>query len=329
MVWPTVTTGRNGLQGHSGKGDVRWPIWLIDVTRPKPGGRGWQSKSLQSRENSTVNSLQRGECGVTFVAPLKTPWRVKPQQPDRSESAATLTHATGSAWRQDVDEDMAALTAAVDTPGPHNHALPPRTVAEGLARPDVRWQAVIDEELAPCRKFGVWEEVHLPEKKQALPSVLIFEIKRDGRYKARLVAGGHRQRLGLDFEETYASVGCYRTMRMMMAIAAHEDLELRQFDIRTTSLNAWLQEEGYLQVPAGLKGKLGKGEKVLRLRRAIYGLRQASQAWNEGELSRSGFVQSNADPSLWIIHRMERCYLCFLLTMTWWRQEHQRKPTRW
>jgi hypothetical protein len=46
----------------------------------------------------------------------------------------------------------------------------------------------------------------------------LFETKRDGRYKAHLVAGGHRQRQGLDFEETYASVGSYRTMRMTMAI---------------------------------------------------------------------------------------------------------------
>jgi hypothetical protein len=68
---------------------------------------------------------------------------------------------------------MAAFTAAVATPGLHSHALPPRTVAEALSRPDVdSWQAAIDEELASCQKFGVWEEVHLPEAKQALPRIL-------------------------------------------------------------------------------------------------------------------------------------------------------------
>jgi hypothetical protein len=154
-------------------------------------------------------------------------------------------------------------------------------------------------------KFGVREEVNLPEGKQALPSFFIFEVKRDGRYKARLVAGGHRQQQGLDFEETYASVGSYRTMRMMMAVAAHENLELRQFDVRTAFLNGWLKEEVYLRVPAGLERKLGTSGKVLRLRRAIYGLKQTSRAWNErleGELARKGFVQSDTDPSLWILH---------------------------
>jgi hypothetical protein len=147
---------------------------------------------------------------VTFVAPLETPWGMKPQQQDRSESEASLNHATSSTWCRNVDEDMAALTTAVDTPGSHSHALPPRAVAEGLSHPDAdRWQAAIDEELASCHKFGVWEEGHLQEEKQALPSFFIFEIKRDGRYKARLVAGRLRQRLGLDSQEPCASVGSY------------------------------------------------------------------------------------------------------------------------
>jgi hypothetical protein len=201
---------------------------------------------------------------------------------------------------------MAAFKAAVNTPGPHSHALPPRAVAEAVSRPDAdRWRAAIDEELASCREFKVWEEVHLPKGKQALPSFFIFETKRDGRYKAGLVAGGHRQRQGLDFEETYASVGSYRTMCMMMAIAAHEDLELRQVDVRTAFLNGWLKEEAYLRVPAGLDWQLGAAGKVFRLLRAIYGLRQATRAWNErlqGELARRGFAQSDADPSLWIVN---------------------------
>jgi hypothetical protein len=175
-------------------------------------------------------------------------------------------------------------------------------------------------------KFGVWEEVDLPEGKQALPSFFIFEVKRDGRYKARLVAGGHRQQQGLDFEETYASVGSYRTMRMMMAVAAHENLELRQFDVRTAFLNGWLKEEVYLRVPAGLERKLGTGGKVLRLRRAIYGLKQASRAWNErleGELARKGFMQSDTDPSLWILHGKDGAVLARL------RRKQERRLMRW
>jgi hypothetical protein len=70
-------------------------------------------------------------------------------------------------------------------------------------------------------------------------------------------------------------VGSCPTMRMIMAIAAHEDLELRQSDVRTAILNGWLKEEVHLRAPAGLEGTLGKGRQVLRLHRAIYGLKQA------------------------------------------------------
>jgi hypothetical protein len=247
-----------------------------------------------------IEGPRRVRCNVTFVAPLETLRGVSPLHRARSETAATPNHAAGSTWRWHVD------MAACDYPGPTQpRTAAERTVAEALSRPDVdTWQAAFDEELAFCKKLGVWEEAHLPEAKHTLPSFFIFEMKRDGRYKARLVAGRHRQRQGLNFEDTYASVGSCCTMRMMMAITARENLELWQFDVRTTFLNGWLKEEVYLRVPVGLKGKLGKGGEVPRLRRTIYELKQASQAWNEwleGELAGRGFVQSDADPSLWIV----------------------------
>jgi hypothetical protein len=160
-------------------------------------------------------------------------------------------------------------------------ALPQRTVAEALPCLNAnKWQAAIDEELGSCQTFGVWEEVHLPGETQALPSFFIFEMKRDGQYKARLVAGRHLQRQGLDFGETYASVGSYRTMHMMMALSAHEELELRQFDVRTAFLHGRLKEEVYLQVPAGMEGKPGEGpqaaESHLWAEAGVAGLKRAA-----------------------------------------------------
>lgn len=191
----------------------------------------------------------------------------------------------------------AAALPAFDEPNP-------RTVAEALARPDgAEWQRAIDEEVASCLHFGVWSDCDLPPGKQALPSRFVLERKRCGRYKARLVAGGHRQQQGLDFDETFAPVCSYRTLRMLLAVAAREDLELRQFDIKTAFLNGELHEEVYIRQPHG--AQLGRDGRVLRLHRALYGLRQASRAWNkrlEAELQGRGFVQSDSDPSLWILH---------------------------
>ena len=140
---------------------------------------------------------------------------------------------TGASWHHMHQADMERLAATAASAQPDFREPDPRSVAEALSRPDsAEWQRAIDEEIASCLQFGVWEECDLPPGKQALPSRVILERKRNGRYKARLVAGGHRQQYGLDFEDTYAPVCSYRTMRMVLATAAHEDLEMRQFDIQ-------------------------------------------------------------------------------------------------
>jgi hypothetical protein len=90
---------------------------------------------------------------------------------------------------------------------------------------------------------------------------------------------------------------------MILAISAHEGMVLRQFDICNAFLNGELEEEVYVRPPVGSE-HLAMGERrVLRLRRALYGLRQAPRARNqclEGKLREKGFKQSEADPSLWI-----------------------------
>jgi hypothetical protein len=96
-----------------------------------------------------------------------------------------------------------------------------------------------------------------------------------------------------------------RTFRMIAAVVAHEGLVMRQFDICTAFLNGELPEEVYIRPPVGLDPPLAAPGEVLRLLRALYGLRQAGRAWNkrlETELLARGFVQSQADPSLWMLH---------------------------
>jgi hypothetical protein len=91
----------------------------------------------------------------------------------------------------------------------------------------------------------------LPARKQALPTHFVRNLKRDGPYKSRLVAGGHKQRPGVDFNETFAPVCSYHTLRMMLAVAAHAGLVLRQFDIKTAFLHGYLKEEVYVRPPRG------------------------------------------------------------------------------
>jgi hypothetical protein len=91
---------------------------------------------------------------------------------------------------------------------------------------------------------------------------------------------------------------------MILAVSAHENLVLRQFDVGTAFLNGELEEEVYVRPLPGAEHLAVGNKRVLRLRRALYGLKQASRAWNkrlEGELRAKGFEQSDADPALWVL----------------------------
>ena len=91
--------------------------------------------------------------------------------------------------------DPSAKQAAATTAATHLaiEDTSPNSVWEALSRPDAgEWRKAIKAEIASCESYKVWTKCELPAGRVALPSRLVLEHKRDGRYKARLVAGGHR-----------------------------------------------------------------------------------------------------------------------------------------
>ena len=159
------------------------------------------------------------------------------------------------------------------------------------------WQTAIDDELASLMQHNCWTLVPLPPGARAVGSRLILERKRDLRYKARLVAQGFSQRAGIDYDDTYAPVSGYTTLRSFLAVVAAQDLEMRQLDIKTAFLNGELEEVVYMRQPQGYS--IGPSNLVCRLHKAIYGLKQAPRAWHltlKQKLLDHGFVTSDADP---------------------------------
>src|SRR5271170_2621363 len=71
----------------------------------------------------------------------------------------------------------------------------------------------------------------------------------DGLYKMRLVAKGFSQKPGIDYEETFAPVAKFATIRALLSIAAHYDLEIHQMDVRTAFLNGDLEQDIYMKQP--------------------------------------------------------------------------------
>lgn len=87
----------------------------------------------------------------------------------------------------------------------------------------------------------------------------------------------------------------------MFAIAAKEGFHIDHLDVTTAFLHGELEEEIYLEQPEGLK-KRGGENKVYKLLKAIYGLKQASCAWNkkiDGTLKSLGFQQSKLEPCVY------------------------------
>ncbi|GKV28694.1 hypothetical protein SLEP1_g37711 [Rubroshorea leprosula] len=170
---------------------------------------------------------------------------------------------------------------------------------------DPLWQQAMKEELQALEKTGTWDLVDLPPDKTLVGCKWVYKIKThsDGsveHYKARLVAKGFTQEYGIDYEETFAPVARLTTVRSLLAIAAVRKWKLFQMDVKNAFLNGDLEEDVYMKPPPGLTPS---SNKVCRLQRALYGLKQSPRAWFtkfSSTVSEFGFTSSPHDTALFV-----------------------------
>jgi hypothetical protein len=127
-------------------------------------------------------------------------------------------------------------------------------------------------------------------------------IKPDGRYKAHLVAKGFTQIERIDFQETFSPIARYEAIRFLLAHTTLKDWELKAMDIKMAFLYGELNEEIYIEQPEGF-AKRGQENQVCRLKKAIYGLKQASCTWNEKlhiTLLEQGFKHMRSDAGVYV-----------------------------
>jgi len=114
------------------------------------------------------------------------------------------------------------------------------------------WRAAMEEELNMINKNNTWVLVPRPPNKQDLGTKWVFKIKlnSDGtlnKYKARLVVKGYAQQHGIDFHETFAPVARFDTIRLLLAVAAHQGWQVFQLDVKSSFLNGYLEEKIYVE----------------------------------------------------------------------------------
>jgi hypothetical protein len=183
----------------------------------------------------------------------------------------------------------------------------PQTYQQAINDPTYskQWKLAITEEIISLIENGTWKQVVPPAGANLVSTKWVFTIKTkaDGtieRFKARLVARGFSQVHGQDYSETFAPTVRMDTLRLFLAIVALENLECSQFDIKNAFTESRLKEKIYMSPPQGVEVKKGFALQVLR---SLYGLKQAARDWNlliKRELLQWGFVQSLADPCMFI-----------------------------
>jgi len=161
----------------------------------------------------------------------------------------------------------------------------PATYAEAMVDPDsVKWQEAMESEIESMKENQVWNLIDPPDGVKTIECKWIYKKKKDmdGNvhiHKAQLVAKGFRQVQGVDYDETFSPVAMLKSVRIILAIAAHFDYEIWQMDVKTAFLNGNLTEDVDMMQPECFVDPTNAG-KICKLRKSIYGLKQASRSWN-------------------------------------------------
>jgi hypothetical protein len=140
----------------------------------------------------------------------------------------------------------------------------------------------MQKEYDSLMKNNTWTLVPLPVDRKPVSFKWVFKIKQGAngeveRYKARLVVSGFTQTYEVDYNETFAPVAKFTSIRCILTLAALEDMEIHQMGVKTSFLNGKLEEEIYMEQPQGFVHQ-GSEHLVCKLHKSLYGLKQSPRA---------------------------------------------------
>jgi len=253
-------------------------------------------------------------------------YRDEPQPPEEEASGSNGDRTTSGDSRAEVEGSLAAglhLDLAEDGGISNLNALLAKAVPtssevldaskvkewsyKDIARmPDVQrkeWTDACRQELDSLRARDVYDLVDPPRGRRVIKNRWVFDVKTDGRKRARLVAKGFSQVEGIDYSDIFSPVVRYESARLMFALASLQNWHMRSVDVRTAFLYGELDEELYMEQPEGFSER-GKERKVMRLKKAIYGLKQAALEWwraLDKSLKDLGFRRTKSDSGIYVL----------------------------
>jgi len=184
----------------------------------------------------------------------------------------------------------------------------PSTVSQAIESSDSdAWTDAMQQEYDSLIKNDTWDLVPLPPNRKPISTRWIFKVKQhaDGsidRFKARFVVRGYSQVEGIDYDETFAPVGRFGSLRVLLAIACQENLEIHMMDVDSAFLNGVITEDIYITQPEGFIDA-DHPDYVCKLKKSLYGLKQAPRVWNitiDSPLQENGFKNIMSDPCIYV-----------------------------
>ena len=164
-----------------------------------------------------------------------------------------------------------------------------------------KWLQAMNSEMKSMYDNQVWNLVDPPEGAKVIGCKWVHKIKHDMTFKSRLVAKGFKQTHGVDYDETFSPVIMLKSIRILLAIVAYYDYEIWKMDVKTTFLNGNLLEDVYMTQPEGFVNPKYPN-RVCKLQRSIYGLKQASLSWNlrfDEVVKEFGFMKNEDEPCVY------------------------------
>ena len=169
---------------------------------------------------------------------------------------------------------------------------------------NTRYADAIATEFKQVNEYQTFEDMghatktRPPEGYKRIRVHLVFDIKHDGRHKARLVADGHLTDVPL--ESVYSGVVTLRGFRLVLFLGELNDLETWSTDVGNAYLEAYTSEKVYI-----IAGKeFGEREgHILLIKKALYGLRSSGARWHDrlAEVLREmSFAPCRAEPDIWM-----------------------------
>ena len=220
-----------------------------------------------------------------------------------NETANLVSHMLENRWWTEKDDysydefNVALKSVMVGIPTTFKQAME--------SKEKDSWLQAMELEMKNIRDNHTYEIKRIKDGESAIGCRWVFKKKlnKDGsvdKFKARLVAKGYLQQYGRDYNETFAPVAKFKSIRLLLAIAAQRGQKVYHDDVTSAFLNGVLKEEVLMDQPDGFQ-ELSSMHKW-RLRKTLYGLKQSPREWNEAIhnfLVSQGFLQSKCDPCLY------------------------------